>query len=99
MHHQQQHDHVMAVNRVDLQVTKTAPQSLLDTNQREKGLKEDEARVRRQMLRFESNIQRGSGFTSNIGFAMFHVSGLRLDWSVVLVNVHCTNAETAFYIA
>jgi hypothetical protein len=30
---------------------------------------------------------------------MFHVSGLRLDWYVVLVNEYCTNAETTLYVS
>lgn len=97
MHDQQHQDDVMAINRAHLQVAKTSPQSLLDADQGEEVLKQDKARVRGQVLRFESNIQRGPGFTSNIGFAMFHLSGLRLDWHVVLVNVHCTNRETTFY--
>jgi len=96
MHNQQHQDHVMAVNRAHLQVAKTSPQPLLDVYQGEEVLKEDKTRVRSQVLRFESNIQSGPGFTSNICFAMFHVSGLRIDWHVVLVNVHCTNLETTF---
>ena len=99
MHDQQHQNDVMAVNRAHLQVTKTAPQSLLDANQREKVLKEYKTRVRSQILRFESNIQSGPGFTSDICLAMFHVSGLRRDWCVVLVDVHCTNPETTFYVS
>ena len=87
----------MAVNRIYLEVAKTAPQSLLDTYQGEEVLKKDKARVRSQILRFESNIQSRPGFTSDIYLAMFHVSGLRCDWCVVLVDVHCTNPEATFY--
>jgi hypothetical protein len=96
MYHQQHHDHVMAVNRAALQVAKTSLQSLLDADQAEKVLKQDKTRVGGQVLRFESNIQSGPGFTSNSGFAMFHLGGLLLDWHVVFVNVHCTNPETTF---
>jgi hypothetical protein len=63
----QQHDElVMAVYRAPFQITKTSPQSLLDTYAVEEVLKEDTARVQRQVLRFESNLQSGPGFTSNI---------------------------------
>ena len=89
----------MAVNRAHLQVAKTAPKPLLEANHRKEVLKQDKARVRSQILRFESNIQSGSGFTSDICLAMFHVSGLRRDWCVVLVDVHCTNPETTFYVS
>jgi hypothetical protein len=86
----------MTVYRAPLQMAKTSLQSLLDTDQREEVLKENKARVRSQVLRFEPNIQSGPDFTSNLCFAMFHVSGLHLDWYGVLVNVHCTNPETTF---
>ncbi len=89
----------MAVNRAHLQVAKTSPQPFLDAYQGEEVLKEDKTRVRRQVLRFESNIQSGPGFTSNSCFAMFHVSDLRLDWYVVLVNEYCTNPEITFYVS
>jgi hypothetical protein len=96
MHNQQQHDHVMAVDWAHLQVAKTAPQPLLDTDQREEVLKENQARVRGQVLRFESNLQSGPSFTSNLCLAMFHFSGLRFDWCFVLVDDYCTNPETTF---
>jgi hypothetical protein len=89
---------VMTVYQAPLQMAKTSPQSLLEADQGEEVLKQDKARVRRQVLRFESNLQSGPGFTSNIRFAMFHVGGLRLDWYSVLVNVHCTHAEATVYI-
>ena len=89
----------MAVNRAALQVAKTSPQSLLYADQAEKVLKQNKTRVRGQILRFEANIKSGPGFTSNSGFAMFHLSGLLLDWRVVLGNVHCTNLETTFYLS
>ena len=99
MHDQQHQDHVMAVNRAHLQVAKTSPQPLLDAYQGEEVLKQDKTRVRSQVLRLESNLQSGPGFTSNSCFAMFHVSGLRIDCHVVLVNVLCTNQETTFYVS
>jgi len=89
----------MAVNRAHLQVAKTSPQPFLDAYQGEEVLKEDKTRVRSQVLWFEPNIQGGPGFTSNSCFAMFHVSGLRLDWYVVLVDEYCTNPETTFYVS
>jgi hypothetical protein len=88
----------MTVYQALLQMAKISPQPLLEADQAEEVLKQDKARVRPQVLRFESNLQSGPGFTSNSRFAMFHVSGLRLDWSGVLVNVHCTHAEATFYI-
>ena len=39
MHDQQHHDHVMAVNRIDLQVAETTPQPFLDANEGEEVLK------------------------------------------------------------
>lgn len=57
---------------------------------------DDKPRVGSQALRFESNIQSGPGFTSNSCLAMFHFSGLRFDWYVVLVDDYCTNPETTF---
>ena len=80
MHDQQHHDHVMAVNRIDLQVAETTPQPFLDANEGEEVLKKDESRVRCQVLRFESDIQTQPGFTTNIGSAMFHLRGLRFIW-------------------
>jgi len=99
MHNQRHQVRVMAVNRAHLQVAKISPQPLLDAYQGEEVLKEDKTRVRSQVLRFESNIQSVPGFTSNSCFAMFHVSGLRLDWYVVLVNKYCINLETTFYVS
>ena len=29
---------------------------------------------------------------------MFHISGLRIGWYVVLVNVYCTNSEATFLL-
>ena len=68
----------MAVNWVALHVAKTSPQALLEADLGEEVLEQDKTRVRRQVLRFEAHIQIRPGFTSNIGLAMFHVSGLRL---------------------
>ena len=96
MHYQQHHDQVMTVNRAHLQVAETPPQSFFDAYKGKEVLKEDKARVRSQILRLKSNIQRSSGFTSNICFAMFHLGGLRFDWYVVFCNSNCTSPETTF---
>jgi hypothetical protein len=98
MHDQQHHDQVMTIDRTVLQMTEASPQPLLRADSGEEVLKENQARVRSQILRFESNIQSGSGFTSDICFAMFHFSGLRLDGYIVFVDEYCTNSETTFYI-
>lgn len=87
---------MVSVNRICLQVTKTSPQLFFEPYVREEALKKNQTLVRGQVLRLESNIQSGSGFTSNCGFAMFHISGFPVGWYVVLVNVYCTNAETTF---
>ena len=98
MHDQQHQDGVMALNRAHLQVAKTSPQPLLDADQGEEVLKEDKTRVRSQVLRFESNLQSGPRFTSDVCLAMFHLSGLRSDWYFVFVDEYCTHPETTFYL-
>ena len=80
MHDQQHHHHVVTVNRIGLHVAETSPQPFLDANEGEKVLKKNESRVRCEILRFESDIQTQSGFTTNIGSAMFHLRGLRFIW-------------------
>ena len=57
MHDQQHHDHVMAVNRIALQVAETSPQPFFDADEGEEVLKDDESRIRCQALRFESDVE------------------------------------------
>ena len=91
VHDQQHHDHVMAVNRIALQVAETSPQPFFDADEGEEVLKDDESRIRCQALRFESDVEAQLGFTSNVGSAMLHLRGLRFVWYVVLRDNYCTS--------
>ena len=91
MHDQQHHDHMMAVNRIGLQVAETSPQPFFDADEREEVLKDDESRIRCQALLFESDVETQFGFTSNVGSAMLHLRGLRFVWCVVVGNDYCTS--------
>jgi hypothetical protein len=86
----------MAINRAELQVTETSPQPFFESYAWKEVLKEDKSGIRCQIMRFESDINGSSGFTLNIGSAMFHISGFRFGWYVVVDNEYCTNSETTF---
>ena len=73
MHDQQHHHDVVGVDRIGLEVAEASPQPLLDANEGEEVLKENESRIRRQILCLESDLHAQRGFTANLGFAKFHV--------------------------
>ena len=72
MHDQQHHHDVVSVDRVGVQVAKASPQPLLDANEGKEVLKENESRIRCQILCLESELHAQRGFTPNLGFAKFH---------------------------
>ena len=74
---------MVGVDGVGLQVAEASPQPFLDANDGEEVLKENEARVRCQVLPLESEFHTRFGFTSNVGFAKFHSRGLRCAWYVL----------------
>ena len=80
MNDQQHHHDVVGVNRIGFQVAEASPQPLLDANEREEVLKENQSRVRCQILRLEPKLHAQRGFTPNIGSAKFHACGLRFIW-------------------
>ena len=63
---------VVTVDWVGLQVAEASPQPLLDANEGEEVLKENESRIRRQVLCLESDLHAQRSFTPNLGFAKFH---------------------------
>ena len=73
MHDQQHHHDVVTVDWVGLQVAEASQQPLLDANEGEEVLKENESRVRGQILCLESDLHAQRGFTSNLGFPKFHL--------------------------
>ena len=72
MHDQQHHHEVVTVNRIGLQVAEASPQPFLETNEGEEVLKENESRIRGQILWLESELHAQCNFTSNRRFARFH---------------------------
>ena len=72
MHDQQHHHEVVTVDRIGLQVAEASPPPFLQTNEGEEVLKENEARIRGQILRLESDLHPQRCFTSNGGFTKFH---------------------------
>jgi hypothetical protein len=98
MYNKQHQNDVMTINLADLQVTETSLQPFLESYTWKEALKEKETGIRNQILRFEYDFNGCSGFTLNIGFALFHISGFRFGWYVVFVSVYCTNSETSFFI-
>ena len=91
VHDQKHHDHVMAVNRIILQMAEASPQPFFDADEGEEVLEDDETRIRCQALRLESDVEAQLGFTSNVGSAMLHLRGLRFAWYVVLGDNYCTS--------
>ena len=80
----------MAVNGIGLQMAEASPQPFFDADEGEEVLEDDEARIRCQALRFESDVEAQLGFTSNVGSAMLHLRGLRFAGYVVLGDNYCT---------
>jgi len=73
MHHQQQHHDMVAQNRRDFQMSEASPQSFLEMKLVKQGLKDHQARKRRQPLIFKFDFWNLAHSTLYFVFAILHL--------------------------